>query len=192
VKGGLSRRVVRLLTILLAVAGILLCGKGGWIHVKAGLAQLLLQQAWEQTMSRGQPVKAWPWADTWPTARLRVPKYNQDIIVLAGQAGESLAFGPGLLAAGAEPGKMGTCILAAHRDTHFSFLQKVRFGDVFTLEDRQGKLWRYKVSEISVRRAEDLYLEQQDSSQLALITCYPFQAVHPGTRQRYVVLADRI
>ncbi|MCI5222680.1 MAG: class GN sortase [Candidatus Electrothrix sp. AR4] len=187
-----SQRLVRILTGLLILLGILLCGKGGWIHAKALLAQLLLRQAWEQTLRRGEPVNPWPWADTWPVARLRVQKYNQDIMVLAGQSGEALAFGPGILEAGAEPGQAGTCILAAHRDTHFSFLHKVRAGDIFTLEDRHGKSWQYRVSSTAVRRAEDLYLEQQTTAQLALITCYPFQAVHPGTQQRYLVMADRM
>ena len=30
-----------------------------------------------------------------------------------------------------------------------------------------------------------------DSAQLTLITCWPFDAVRPGTAQRYVVIADR-
>jgi sortase A len=192
VKGGWSQRFVRVLTVLLTVLGILLCAKGTWIHAKALLAQLLLRQAWEQTLSRGEPVKPWPWADTWPTARLRAEQYDRDIIVLAGQSGEALAFGPGMLMAGAEPGQAGICVLAAHRDTHFNFLRKVRVGDIFTVEDRHGRWWRYRVSSTAVREAEDLYLEQKTTAQLALITCYPFQAVNPGTRQRYLVMADRI
>ncbi|MCW5214369.1 sortase, partial [Desulfobulbus sp. US5] len=93
---------------------------------------------------------------------------------------------------GGKPGQPGFCILAAHRDTHFSFLRRVQVGDVFTLEDRQGRLWQYRVNGMTIRQAAELYLEPQESSQLALVTCYPSQALSSGTRQRYVVLADRI
>ena len=174
------------------IVGILCLGNGLWIHGKALLAQVLLQRAWEQTQIRGTSVKPWPWADTWPVARLRTEKYNQDLIVLAGQSGQALAFGPGMLEAGSKPGQPGSCILAAHRDTHFSFLRRVQVGDVFTLEDRQGRLWQYRVNETAIRLATELYLDAQEASRLALVTCYPFQALSSTTSQRYVVLADRI
>ncbi len=188
----MRNRLTLLLIVMLMVGGSLLCGSGVWIHAKALLAQVLLRQAWEQTLTQELAVKPWPWADTWPVARLRAPKYEQDLIVLAGQAGATLAFGPGMLANSAGPGKPGTCILAGHRDASFSFLQQVQPDDVFVLEDGNGKQWKYRVSSTSVRPAEDLYLEHLPISRLALVTCYPFDAVLPGTPQRYVVIAERI
>jgi LPXTG-site transpeptidase (sortase) family protein len=67
-------------------------------------------------------------------------------------------------------------------------------GDVFILEDTSGREWKYRVSSTELREAEDLYIRQlPDSiSMLALITCYPFTAIFPGTSQRYIVLAERI
>ena len=175
------------------LVGIICLGNGLWIHGKALLAQELLRRAWEQTLVQGESVKPWPWADTWPVARLRAEKYEQDLIVLAGQSGQALAFGPGMLDASTEPGQPGACILAAHRDTHFSFLRKLRQGDILTLEDKQGIEWRYKVHETTVRLATELYLDQQrESAQLALITCYPFQALNSDASQRYIVLAEKI
>jgi sortase A len=175
-----------------AIVGMLCFGNGLWIHGKALLAQVLLQRAWAQTQVRGESVKPWPWADTWPVARLRTEKYNQDLIVLAGQSGQALAFGPGMLEVGGKPGQPGFCILAAHRDTHFSFLRRVQVGDVFTLEDKQGREWQYRVNATAIRTATELYLDEQATSQLALITCYPFQALSSDADQRYVVLADKI
>ena len=175
-----------------AIVGMLCFGNGLWIHGKGLLAQVLLQRAWAQTLIWGESVKPWPWADTWPVARLRTEKYNQDLIVLAGQSGQALAFGPGMLEAGSKPGQPGSCILAAHRDTHFSFLRRVQVGDVFTLEGRQGRLWQYRVKTTVLRLATELYLDAQGSSQLALVTCYPFQALSSDTDQRYVVLADKM
>ncbi|MCI5142881.1 MAG: class GN sortase, partial [Candidatus Electrothrix sp. ATG1] len=159
---------------------------------KGVLAQVLLQRAWEQTQHRGKVVRPWPWADTWPVARLRADKYEQDLIVLAGQSGQALAFGPGMLEAGVKPGQPGPCILAAHRDTHFSFLNKVQAGDIFTLEDREGRQWRYRVNVTTVRPAAELYLPFGEIAQLALVTCYPFQGVNSDKSRRYVVLASRM
>ena len=176
----------------LIIIGSLLCGKGVWIHAKALLAQILLKQAWEQTIVQKQPVKPWPWADTWPMARLIAPGHEQDMIVLAGQNGAVLAFAPGMLLAGAEPGQTGTCILAGHRDTSFRFLQYLQPGDILILQDHNGTRWRYRVSQAVVRQAEELYLIPSPRAQLALITCYPFNAVRPGTSRRYLVLADRM
>ena len=174
------------------IVGMLCLGNGLWIHGKALLAQMLLQRAWAQAQIRGESVKPWPWADIWPVARLRTEKYNQDLIVLAGQSGQALAFGPGMLETGGKPGQPGSCILAAHRDTHFSFLRRVQVGDVFTLEDRQGRQWQYRVHGTAIGPATELYLDAEVTSQLALVTCYPFQALSSDASQRYVVLADRI
>ena len=35
-------------------------------------------------------------------------------------------------------------------------------------------------------------LDAADSQQLTLITCYPFDAVRPGSSLRYVVIAERV
>ncbi len=172
--------------------GLLCLSNGLWIHGKSFVAQVLLQRAWEQSLIRREPVKPWPWADTWPVARLSAEKYNQDLIILAGQSGQALAFGPGMLATGSKPGQAGACVLAAHRDTHFSFLRKVQQGDVFMLEDRQGRQWQYRVNTAVVRSATELYLTPQENSHLVLVTCYPFQALSADASQRYVVMAERI
>jgi len=188
----MNRTVQTGLIAVLLISGALFCGKGIWIQVKGQLAQLLLKHSWQQTLVRQQPVKPWPWADTWPVARLRAPRYKQDMIVLAGQQGATLAFGPGMLEAGSRPGQPGTCILAGHRDTNFRFLQRVQPGDVFLLEDTDGTTWKYKVNSTAVREARDLYIRQMPLAMLVLITCYPFNAVLPGTPLRYVVLAEKV
>ena len=54
---------------LIALGGWQVAG-GVWIHAKAVLAQILLERAWQQTRDGGERVRPWPWADTWPVARL--------------------------------------------------------------------------------------------------------------------------
>ena len=78
------------------------------IYLKAELAQyLLLEKAWTRTLQGENQVKPWPWADTWPVARLQLPKYGIDLIVLSGASGRTLAFGPGHVSTSAQPGTKG-------------------------------------------------------------------------------------
>ena len=99
------------------------------IQGKAWLAPVLIERAWQQTLQQGGAVtKPWPWADTWPVARLRVPALEVDLLVLAGDRGNALAFGPGHAGASAVPGTRGQSVIAGHRDTHFAFLRELRLA----------------------------------------------------------------
>jgi sortase A len=178
--------------ILTTVLGILCCTGGLWIHAKAELAQVLLRHAWSRTVRLHRLVKPWPWADIVPAARLRVPRHGQDLIILQGQSGAALAFGPGMLRQGVRPGRPGACILAGHRDTSFSFLRRIRPGDTLQLEDDQGTTWFYRVTGTEILQADELIFGHDPVPHLILITCYPFESLLPGTRQRYVVTAEII
>jgi len=164
---------------------------GGYIHVKAQLAQWLIASSWSQSAANNAQVKPWPWADTWPVARLEVPKYKIDQYVLAGSTGESLAFGPGYVFSSAAPTKQGNTIIAAHRDTHFEFLQDVQKGDVITIHNAMGRQRDYIVQDMTVVDKEDVaWLDNVSyQHQLTLVTCYPFNAIQVGGRLRYVVRA---
>lgn len=174
--------------LLLAGGGLLICD-GMWLKVKAMVAQKLLQNAWEETVRTGISVKPWPWADSWPVARLKVGRLGVDHIVLEGDSGEVLAFGPGHISESADPGREGNCILAGHRDTSFTFLEKLQPGDSLNIQASDGTVYDFQVTSSHVRESVGLYLEQSDSPWLTLITCYPFHAMQPGTNQRYVVFA---
>jgi sortase A len=166
-------------------------GHGAWIYAKARLAQHLLQRAWVRTLAGEPDVKPWPWADTWPVARLRVPAHDADLIVLDGVSGRTLAFGPGHAAGSAVPGAPGTAIVSGHRDTHFRFLERVRAGDEVVI-DTPGRLpARFVVRETAIVDARTAVIRRDaDAATLALVTCYPFDAVRPGGPLRYVVVAD--
>ncbi len=174
----------------LVMTGIAFLGIGLWIPAKAVLAQHLLQRAWQKSQATDSIVKPWPWADTWPVGRLHNDRLGIDLIVLEGESGEVLAFGPGHLSRSSAPGKNGHCILAGHRDTSFAFLKDLKIGDILVLEGRRGTD-RYLVQTAQAVRAEDLYLDSEREGWLTLITCFPFNAVMPGTPIRYVVSAAR-
>ncbi|MFP6625625.1 MAG: sortase, partial [Deltaproteobacteria bacterium] len=106
-------------TLSLFVVSLWQIGGAVYIHAKAELSQVLLKRAWARTLEYGEPSRPWPWADTWPVARLRVPRLGIDQVVLAGASGASLAFAPGHLSGTASPGETGSTVISGHRDTHF-------------------------------------------------------------------------
>lgn len=158
----------------------------GWIHAKAGVAQHLLHASWRASARGTHAVKPWPWADTHPVARLRVPALGIDQIVLAGDSGRSLAFGPGWAEASARPGTHGTSVISGHRDTHFAFLQSVGPGTEVEIEGMQGsRRYRVVASRVVDVRRDAIALHANDA--LLLVTCYPFDAVRAGGPLRYVL-----
>src|SRR5690606_31012977 len=98
----------------------------------------------------GKPIKPWSWADTWPVARISIPKLGASAIALAGSSGQALAFGPGHLADTPEAGEPGTAVYAAHRDTHFAILRDVAADDVIEVERADGRAFRFRVTRTSI------------------------------------------
>jgi sortase A len=179
------------LALVLAAIALALTLDAGWIHAKAALAQQLLHAAWQRSED-GDAHRPWPWADTHPVARLRVAAQGVDQIVLAGDAGRSLAFGPGWAEASAPPGGRGTVVISGHRDTHFSFLRELQDGEEVWLESTRA-LRRYRVASARVAdtRHERIALQDGDDA-LLLVTCYPFDAIRAGGPLRFVVRAEAI
>jgi len=179
----------RMLVVFLLLLATVLLGDGCWIRIKAILAQVLLQRAWQQTMIHGRTVKAWPWADTWPVARLRIQRLGVDAIVLEGDSGAVLAFGPGHLPASAQPAEEGNCVLAGHRDTSFAFLAAIQKGDILSVQGTGGKERTYRIMSTVVERYDHLFLDDSTSAWLTLITCYPFNSPVPGGPLRFIAFA---
>jgi|RhiMethySRZTD1v2_1073278.scaffolds.fasta_scaffold92264_2 sortase A len=178
--------------VALALGGLTLIAQGIYIHAKAMLAQILLERAFAQALSTGTPVKPWSWADTWPVARVVVPRLGKSAIVLAGSSGQALAFGPGQLERTPEIGEEGTAIYAAHRDTHFAFLADVRVGDHIEVTRRDGKVLRFRVTGASVVRFDHSGIDPYSPGRrLVLSTCWPLNARTQGPL-RYVVHAEMI
>ena len=184
-------RMVWIVASLLLFLGCCLIGQGAWIHLKAVAAQWLLQRAWQETLTTQQPVKPWPWADTWPVGRLLVPRLDVNQIILADASGQSLAFGPGKVGNGTYSiGDLPNLILSGHRDTHFSFVRDVRMGETMAVQTMNGKWQQFVVEAMKVvdSRVRPL-LSGLNDAHLQLITCYPFDALLPGGPLRYVVTA---
>ena len=178
-----------LMTCLLCL-GFWQLGQGTYIPAKAWFAQELMLRAWARTGRGEARATPWPWADTWPVARLTARSGEVDLIVLAGSSGRTLAFGPGHLSASAMPGEPGNAVIAGHRDTHFQFLKNVQLGEHLMLESSKGLKYQYEVVDVDIvdSRKASLVLDTQDAI-LSLVTCYPFDGLRPGGPLRYVVRA---
>jgi sortase A len=188
-----GRQACAAVVLLLLTLGTWQIASAGWIHAKAIVAQHLIASAWTQARDGGVARRPWPWADMRPIARLAVPTRHIELYVLDGTSHRALAFGPGHVVGTAAPGSWGNTVIVAHRDTHFAFLRELEPNEEIDVEIAKGETARYRVREVAiVDKGATRFLDDADAAQLTLITCYPFDAIRPGTSLRYVVIADRI
>lgn len=173
---------------LLVTAGLGLTAQGAWIPVKAALAQLLLERAFAETLATGRPIRPWPWADTVPVARLTLD--GQSFIALAGSSGQALAFGPGHVEGTPEAGEPGTAVYAAHRDTQFAVLGRLKPGDPIAVTRADGRTATFRVTGSRVAAWDSSGIDPEaPGRRLVLSTCWPLGAVTHGPL-RLVVEAD--
>ncbi len=185
------RRLLIGLAVLPLALGLWQIGEAGYIHAKALLAQHLIAKAWAETLTGSRAVRPWPWADSWPVARLEFPAEGKEMIVLAGGSGRTLAFAPGHLDGSPLPGAPGNSIIGGHRDTHFRLLERLKPGDVIRAWDRTGVRHRFRVTSTQVVDSRTTRLDPDGVTPgLILVTCYPFDAIVPGGPLRYLVFAE--
>ena len=175
----------------LLVAAMGLAASAAWLPAKAALAQQLLQSSWRSAQADGATHRPWPWADTHAVARITLPRLKVSQVVLAGDSGRPLAFGPGWAESSAAPGDAGTTIISGHRDTHFAWLRDLRHGDALTLETPQGPREFTVAAMQVVDSRRHRIATDQDGAALVLVTCWPFDATAPRGPMRYVVTLAR-
>ena len=183
----------KMLTLILMFAALLLLADALRIYAKASLAQILLEQSWNETLQDGLDHKPWSWADTWPIGRLQIYRGKQvihDDFVLFGSTGQSLAFGPGHVSASRMPGDKGTIIIGGHRDTHFKRVGELLPGDLIRLQDRTGawREFRFAFAEIVSVAERPLSFDLSDD-RLLLVTCYPLDALGSDGDERWLLAA---
>ena len=186
---------LRIFVALVLLAGASLTARAMYLHAKADLAGVLIHRAWDKTAADGQPHPPWPWADTYPVARLRIPRLGYDEVVLEGATPRTLAFGPARLFSGANLGEPGNVELAGHRTSWFRPLEGLEAKDEIQVQwfdaRKHGLRERtYTVDDILIVAPEEVpSVTPPSSDALTLITCYPF-GHSPRSPQRFVVLAS--
>jgi sortase A len=191
---GAARRRLPFLApaILVLVVGLTVLGQGLWIPAKAALAQVLLERAFARSVASGQPVKPWPWADTWPVARITFSRLHRSVIVLDGASGQALAFGPGHVTGTPDAGDRGVAVYAAHRDTHFALLGQVKPGDEILVHRIDGRRVHFRMAAAQVVRWDASGVAPNAPGRaLALATCWPLDAKTHGPL-RYLVWAKAV
>ena len=165
--------------------------QGNDVYVQAWVAQSLLHTAWVRTQASGHQVKPWPWANTWPLARLSVPRFNVEKIILSRASEGMSAFALGHSDSSVLPGELGNSVLnVMHREIHFGFLKALKPGDMLVLESLRSGRWHYQVSAIYIVDKADTYLvEPSLNRRLTLVSCYPYT---DKDNQRYVVVAEEV
>lgn len=167
--------------LLLAAFGIWQLGQAGLLAAKAWAGPVLIEHAFNQSEDLNAPVRPWPWADSYPVARIDVPRLGQQEYVLSQSNMRNLAFGPTLQAVGR------STVLFAHRDTHFNFLKNLELGDRIAVKYSGAAPQNWRVVRFTVIDQDNLYLPAAASSeQLLFVTCYPFDSMAQNPTQRFV------
>lgn len=181
-----------LLSKALVVSGLLLSANASWLPIKGWLSQQLISQSWQETQQNQGQVKPWPWADTFPLAKLAIPRLKQQLVVLNGGDPTTLAFSAGAIAPFNDMTGHQPIVIAGHNDSHFSFLEDILMDDIISLTDKFGQNQLYIVEAINIIDASsgEMPLLADDTS-LTLITCYPFNHAITNSNERYVITARK-
>jgi sortase A len=180
------------LSLIFGLIGAAVFGNGLYTGGKALLAQSLMERAWTKTAASGDVHLPWSWMDAYPAARLTL-NGEESHIVLNTDSGQALAFGPAIVSG---TGGTDTLAIAAHKNTQFKTLKDLKRGDTVKLEQPQTESMSYRITHMEILDSRETGITIEGTaitpSRLALITCYPFDAVSFNGPMRYVVYAERV
>jgi sortase A len=156
-----------------------------WYEFEARYFQTSLGAAFDEQLQRP--------ADLPPkeglVGRLEIPGIGLEVMVLNGADARTLRRGAGWLPYTARPGS-GNAVIAAHRDTYFRPLRRIKEGDIIHLTTLDGR-YNFRVEWTAVVDPGDTaVLEPTSQPTLTLITCYPFYYAGEAP-QRFIVRARR-
>ncbi|HXE62878.1 MAG TPA: class D sortase [Bryobacteraceae bacterium] len=123
--------------------------------------------------------------------RVDVDRLGVSVVVVEGVDEGDLAHAAGHLIGTAIPGQQGNAAIAAHRDTFFRPLRKIRPKDLIRVTTPEGE-FHYRVVWTRIVTPDDVAVLRPDGQQeLTLITCYPFYYVGEAP-ERFIVRAKRV
>jgi len=130
-------------------------------------------------------------ADNELIGRLEIPRVGVSGIVREGTDASTLERAVGHIASTPLPWQAGNVAVAAHRDSFFRGLSRIRQNDLITFDTLQGH-FEYQVESTRIVSPKNVsVLAASSDPELTLITCYPFYYVGSAP-ERFVVLARRI
>ena len=136
------------------------------------------------------PLKA-ATVDGAPWGRVELARLGLSAIVSDGDDDFTLQRGVGHIPGTALPGVPGNVGLAAHRDTYFRPLERLRMHDDIVLTTLGG-VFKYRVQSTEIVEPNDVQvLDPGIGESLTLVTCYPFGFIGSAP-QRFIVHARRV
>ena len=129
--------------------------------------------------------------DPFAVGRIEIPRLGVRAIIRRGADDETLDRAVGLLPGAASPGEAGNVVLAAHRDTFFRPLKKIRPADRIRLVVPPNEYLYEVESTRIVTPQETSVLQSHGMEELTLVTCYPFGFLGPAP-DRFIVSAKRV
>ena len=122
--------------------------------------------------------------------RIEIPRVGVSAVVLEGSDDTTLRRGVGHIPETSLPG-VGNVGLAAHRDSFFRGLKDIRKNDIIRLQTLEGT-FRYRVEWTEIVQPEETQvLRQEGTSELTLVTCYPFYYLGSAPK-RFIVRAREV
>lgn len=190
---------MKMLSLLLIVAGLVLLGVGGyqWFHTaqaqKNSLAeaQTLLDEGQKVQTNEGSTETAEGFApQTGDTAGiLYIPRLDAELPIVEGTDEDDLAKGVGHYKGTAYPGQNDQIVLSGHRDTVFRSMGELELGDHLTVKLPYGD-FTYEIVDTKIVDADDRTIISPTAPEevLTLTTCYPFSFVGSAP-DRYIITA---
>ncbi len=173
---------------ILMTGGLLLLAYAGCVITEAMAYQTIESRRFEYSKP---PVHRRIVAEGDVVGEIQVARLGLKAIVVQGDSPRILRRAVGHLSQTALPGEFGNVALAAHRDTFFRPLRRIRPGDIVTF-DTPGHQFRYEVESTKVVSPDDSgVLQASTGRDLTLITCFPFGYVGPAPN-RFIVHAREI
>jgi LPXTG-site transpeptidase (sortase) family protein len=113
--------------------------------------------------------------------RLRIPGANIDLAVFEGVSDDVLRRGPGHVPGTGLPTGSSNCVIAAHRDSFFRPLRKVKVGDRLFLTGETGEEREYRLAHSKIVSPQQVsVMAPTPTDQVTLVTCYPFDYIGPA------------
>jgi sortase A len=120
--------------------------------------------------------------------RVEIPRVGVSGIILEGDDSAILRVAVGHVPGTVLPGQAGNAVLAAHRDSFFRPLSRVRPGDL-VIVTRPSGVYSYRVVGVKVVSEHDLaVLRDGRAPVLTLLTCFPFHYIGSAPK-RFIVTA---
>ena len=184
--------MIRKLSYLFIIAGLLFAGIGGWQMWHSSKQQhVAMKKAVALTSTKKDPVKYEDW-DPYKGETigiLNIPRLDKKLPIVEGTSPDQLEKGVGHYKSSALPDKGDQIVLSGHRDTVFRHFGEIQKGDKVIVDLPYGT-FTYVIDHMKIVDQDDRSIihSTKPKEELVLTTCYPFSYVGNAPK-RYIIYA---